>query len=231
MAASGKKNMFNEATRVQMPAMVHLTRLGYTYFGKITEDMAGTVYDPDNNILINVFKEQFVRLNPTHAGEAEQTLKTIRQELDNDDIGRSFYEHLSSVSPVRLVDFEEPKNNTYHFTAEFTCKRDQDEFRPDITLFVNGLPLVFVEVKKPNNHGGMVAESKRMNQKRFPNKKFRRFLNITQLMIFLIIWNMTLWAVLFRLRERSIVRRQNNQHHSTVLEKKILLIWILHLIM
>lgn len=39
MAASGKKNMFNEATRVQMPAMVHLTRLGYTYFGKITEDL------------------------------------------------------------------------------------------------------------------------------------------------------------------------------------------------
>ena len=61
MAASGKKNMFNEATRVQMPAMVHLTRLGYTYFGKITEDMAGTVYDPDTNILINVFKEQFAR--------------------------------------------------------------------------------------------------------------------------------------------------------------------------
>lgn len=62
MAASGKKNMFNEATRVQMPAMVHLTRLGYTYFGKITEDMAGTVYDPDTNILINVFKEQFLRM-------------------------------------------------------------------------------------------------------------------------------------------------------------------------
>ena len=135
MAASGKKNMFNEATRVQMPAMVHLTRLGYIYFGKITEDMAGTVYDPDTNILINVFKEQFARLNPTHVGEAEQTLKTIRQELDNDDIGRSFYERLSSVSPVRLVDFENPKNNIYHFTAEFTCKRDQDEFRPDITLF------------------------------------------------------------------------------------------------
>ena len=76
--------------------------------------MAGTVYDPDTNILINVFKEQFARLNPTHAGEAEQTLKTIRQELDNDDIGRSFYERLSSVSPVRLVDFENPKNNTYH---------------------------------------------------------------------------------------------------------------------
>ena len=33
-------------------------------------------------------------------------------------------------------------------------------------MFVNGLPLCFVEVKKPNNHGGMVAESKRMNDYR-----------------------------------------------------------------
>lgn len=42
---------FNEATRVQMPAMVHLARLGYQYFCKITEEMAGKVYDPDTNIL------------------------------------------------------------------------------------------------------------------------------------------------------------------------------------
>lgn len=40
---------FNEATRVQMPAMVHLTRLGYTYFGKISEEDAGTVYDLSTN--------------------------------------------------------------------------------------------------------------------------------------------------------------------------------------
>lgn len=178
------KSDFNEATRVQMPALVHLTRLGYRYYGKINEDMAGSSYDTDTNILIDVFKEQFCKLNPEHEGDAEQILRSIRQELDNDDLGRSFYTRLSSVSPVRLIDFEEPSNNTYHFTAEFTCKRDQDEFRPDITLFVNGLPLVFIEVKKPNNHGGMVAESKRMNKQRFPNKKFRRFINITQLMIF-----------------------------------------------
>lgn len=175
---------FNEATRVQMPALVHLARLGYQYFGKITEDMAGTVYDPDTNILIDVFVQQFKRLNPEHEGEAHQVLKTIRQELDYDDIGRSFYQRLKSVSPVKLIDFDNLQNNVFHYTAEFTCKREQDEFRPDITLFVNGLPLVFIEVKKPNNHGGMVAESERMNRQRFPNKKFRRFINITQLMIF-----------------------------------------------
>lgn len=58
MAEGRKRNIFNEATRVQMPALVHLTRLGYKYIGKITEDLAGAVYDPDTNILIDVFKEQ-----------------------------------------------------------------------------------------------------------------------------------------------------------------------------
>lgn len=179
-----KHNDFNEATRVQMPALVHLTRLGYQYYGKISDSSAGVMYDPDTNILIDVFKRQFVKLNPEQEGKAEEMLRTIRQELDNDDLGRSFYKRLNMVSPVKLIDFEHPENNSFHCTAEFTCRRDQDEFRPDITLFVNGLPLVFIEVKKPNNPGGMVAESDRMNKRRFPNKKFRRFVNMTQMMIF-----------------------------------------------
>ena len=175
---------FSEATRVQMPAMVHLTRIGYSYFGKLNEDMNGTIYDGDTNILLQVFEEQFKKLNPGHEGEYLQVFKDIKKELNDDDLGRGFYNRLKSVSPVKLIDFKNIKNNVFHFTAEFTCKNGQDEFRPDITLFVNGLPLCFVEVKKPNNHGGMVAESSRMNRERFPNKKFRRFINITQLMIF-----------------------------------------------
>ena len=180
----GERNTFNEATRVQMPAMVHLTRLGYKYFGKISEETAGIVYDPDTNILLDVFQKQFEKLNPELGGEYEQVLRDIRLELDNDDLGRSFYERLTRVSSTKLIDFDNPSKNEFHFTAEFTCKRDQDEFRPDITLFVNGLPITFIEVKKPNNRGGMVAESERMNKQRFPNRKFRRFINITQLMLF-----------------------------------------------
>lgn len=175
---------FSEATRVQMPAMVHLTRIGYTYFGKLSEDKNSTVYDGDTNILLPIFEQQFKRLNPEHEGEYLQVLKDIRKELNDDNLGRGFYNRLKAVSPVKLIDFDNIGNNTFHFTAEFTCKNGQDEFRPDITLFVNGLPLCFVEVKKPNNQGGMLAESARMNKERFPNKKFRRFINITQLMIF-----------------------------------------------
>ncbi len=175
---------FSEATRVQIPAMVHLTRLGYIYFGKIQEEQKGTVYDGDTNILLTVFEQQFKKLNPDHEKEFSQVLKDIKKELNDDDLGRGFYNRLISVSPIKLIDFDNPQNNIFHFTAEFTCKNNQDEFRPDITLFVNGLPLCFVEVKKPNNQDGIVAEIRRMNNARFPNKKFRRFINITQLMIF-----------------------------------------------
>lgn len=81
---------FNEATRVQMPAMVHLTRIGYTCFGKLSEDKNGTLYDGDTNILLPVFEQQFKKLNPGHEGEYHQVLKDIRKELNDDDLCRGF---------------------------------------------------------------------------------------------------------------------------------------------
>lgn len=86
---SGQRTQWNEATRVQMPALVHLTRIGFTYFGKITEDKAGTVYDPDTNILIEVFKSQFAKLNPERAGEAEAiNIINQREAFADDDATR-----------------------------------------------------------------------------------------------------------------------------------------------
>lgn len=178
------RNTFTELTRVQMPAMIHLTRLGYKYFGKIKKEMAGNIYDKDTNILIKVFKNKFKELNPNYNGDIDKILNEIKQELDYDDLGKSFYKKLTSITPYKLIDFDNPNNNDYHCTAEFTAERDGEEFRPDITLFINGLPLVFIEVKKPNNEGGMLEEAKRMNNIRFPQRKFRRFINMTQLMIF-----------------------------------------------
>ncbi|MDE6272308.1 MAG: type I restriction endonuclease subunit R, partial [Muribaculaceae bacterium] len=127
---------FNEATRVQMPAMVHLTRLGYKYFGKISEEDAGKIYDPSTNILIEEFEKQFDRLNPNSPITAKQMLQDIRNDLKNDDLGYAFYQRLKAVSPVKLINYKTPSNNSFYFTAEFTCKNGQDEFRPDITLFV-----------------------------------------------------------------------------------------------
>lgn len=183
-----------ENSRVQLPAVLHLVKLGYTYIPRITLKQAGTFFDPKTNILTGIFKSQFLKLNPqSDERKAEQVLHDISNELDSDDLGEKFYRRLVSVSSEKLIDFENPENNTFHVTAEFPCYDVKDDsaenkytelFRPDITLFINGLPLTYIEVKIPNNKEGIVAERKREYNLRLPNKKARRFNNITQLMIF-----------------------------------------------
>ena len=154
MAASGKKNMFNEATRVQMPAMVHLTRLGYTYFGKITEDMAGTVYDPDTNILINVFKEQFIRLNPTHAGEAEQTLKTIRQELDNAQTERlqEVLQHTLFGYEVTKIESEKEISEQNYMELFISAKRIEGCSEKSLKYYKATIEMMIATVGKSVKH-------------------------------------------------------------------------------
>jgi type I restriction enzyme R subunit len=84
---------------------------------------------------------------------------------------------------IKLIDFENFENNTFNVVTELTCKNGDDEFRPDITLLINGMPLAFIEVKKPNNKEGILAERNRINV-RFQNKKFRKFINLTQILVF-----------------------------------------------
>ena len=176
---SGK---FSENTRVQVPAALHLCRLGYTYLDRIDDDD----YEHSTNILVKVFREAMSRLNPDMTdSEISLQLSNLVQAAKNDDLGREFYQKITATSGVRFIDFRNPNNNLWHCTTEFSCENPDthDNFRPDITCFVNGLPLAFIEVKKPNNHEGMLAERERINV-RFRNVAFRSFLNVTQLMVF-----------------------------------------------
>jgi len=115
--------------------------------------------------------------------EIPRLLQDITLTLENEDLGQAFYEKLVDRSGVKLIDFDNFDNNTFHVVTELTYKNGDDEFRPDVILLVNGLPLSFIEVKKPNNPDGVLAERKRINQ-RFANRKFRKFVNITQMMMF-----------------------------------------------
>ena len=115
--------------------------------------------------------------------DANRLLDEISLSLDNEDLGKAFYHRLTQKSGVKLIDFENFDNNTFNVVTELTYKKDEDEFRPDIILLINGMPLAFIEVKKPNNQDGILAERERINT-RFQSKKFRKFVNITQLMVF-----------------------------------------------
>lgn len=94
-----------------------------------------------------------------------------------------FYEFITETSGLKIIDFEDFNRNSFHVVTAFTCKKDDEEFRPDITLLINGLPLAFIEVKKPNNRDGILAERNRIIT-RFRNPKFKRFINSTQFMVF-----------------------------------------------
>lgn len=170
---------FNEDSRVKIPTILHLMRLGYTYLS-----LSNQKWDESTNIFTDIFTESVKKLNPELSpGDVGRIYNEVALCLENEDLGKIFYEKLVDQSNVRLIDFEDFDNNSFHVVTELTYKKDEEEFRPDITLLINGMPLVFIEVKKPNNQDGVTAEHKRI-QTRFQNKKFRQFVNITQLMVF-----------------------------------------------
>lgn len=173
----------NENSRVKIPALVHLTRLGYQYLSlKDYKDDPHT----ETNIFRSVFHKSIEQINGKKLSDhdVDALLTELTVKLSNDDLGRAFYNILlNGINGYRLVDFEDPSRNSFNVVTELTYKNGDDEFRPDIILLVNGMPLSFVEVKKPNNKDGIIAEYNRINS-RFSRKVFRRFVNITQLMVF-----------------------------------------------
>ena len=170
---------FNEDSRVKIPAILHLTQLGYKYIS-----LKDAVWDEDTNIFTDIFKSSMTKVNPDLSPiEIDRLYQDVALDLENEDLGKAFYNKLINRSGTRLIDFENFENNDFHVVTELTYKNGEDEFRPDVICLINGMPLVFIEVKKPNNRDGVLAERKRIIT-RFQNKKFRKFVNLTQFMIF-----------------------------------------------
>jgi type I restriction enzyme, R subunit len=171
---------FNEDSRVKIPAILHLTQLGYEYIS-----LKDAVWDIDTSIFTDIFKTAMKRINTSLSDvDIDRLHQEVSLTLENEDLGKQFFEMLTNRSDVRLIDYTDfENNNDFHVVTELTYKNGEDEFRPDIICLINGMPLSFIEVKKPNNKNGVIAERSRIDH-RFRNKKFRKFVNITQFMIF-----------------------------------------------
>jgi len=172
---------FNENTRVKIPAILHLCRLGYQYLS-----LTGAKWDLNTNIFPDIFSSSIKSINADknlEDSDIKKLLEDISLCLDNEDLGEAFYKLLTGTSGTKLIDFNDFGKNSFHVVTELTYKNGDDEFRPDITLLVNGMSLAFIEVKKPNNQEGILAERDRINT-RFKNKKFRKFINISQVLVF-----------------------------------------------
>ena len=170
---------YNEDTRVKIPSILHLARLGYKYLS-----LKNSKWDMNTNIFTDIFKSSIERINEnTKDLDSKKVYEEVSLLLDYEDLGKAFYQRIIEKSGVKLIDFENFENNSFHVVTELTYKNSDEEFRPDIILLINGMPLVFIEVKKPNNKDGVLAERERINL-RFSNDRFRKFINITQLMVF-----------------------------------------------
>ena len=60
---------------------------------------------------------------------------------------------------VRLIDFKNPENNEYHAINQFTVIEDEHNHRPDIVLFINGLPLIVIELKNPRDEKATIQSA------------------------------------------------------------------------
>lgn len=122
--------VFSEDSRVKIPCILHLVRLGYRYLS-----LKNAVWDEETNIFPELFRSATARINPgLDNDDIERLLADVKLSLDNEDLGKAFHERLTERSGTRLIDFVDFSNNSFHVVTELTCKNGDDEFRPKHTL-------------------------------------------------------------------------------------------------
>jgi len=115
---------FNEDSRVKIPTILHLTRLGYTYLS-----LKENQWDKQYNIFKEIFIERLMHINEGMDKEgALRVYEEVGLVLDNEDLGKAFYEKLVSKSGTKLIDFDNFDNNAFHVVTELTYKKDDEEF-------------------------------------------------------------------------------------------------------
>ncbi len=177
---------FNEDTRVKLPATIQFLRLGYEY-----QSLKGARIDFETKIFIDRFKTALERINKRGISNDElfDLLAEINTLIKNNDLGKEFYKRLlSSEYSIRLLDLDDFNNNDFAVVNElpFSIKEGTEEgsFRPDISILINGMPLAFLEVKHPDNSGGIQVEFERMINKRLKNDDYKKYFNLIQLISF-----------------------------------------------
>ena len=96
---------FNEDTRVKIPAILHLMRLGYEYLSLKNN---ANQYDKETNIFEGIFKASLEKINLKATNDdISKVLGVLKQSLKNNDLGHEFYKKItdsSSDSKLKIID-------------------------------------------------------------------------------------------------------------------------------
>ena len=179
---------FKENDISQRPAIELLQKLGYQYLSQ-EEALTMRGGKTSNVLLEELLRRQLRKLNSIRIGNRKEE-RFSEQNIENGVIamrnvpmengylsgneavynmltlGKAFEQSIDGDKKsytMQYIDWEHPENNLYHVTEEYTVTRtgSADTYRPDIVLFVNGIPLVVIECKRPDIKG---AEEQAISQ-------------------------------------------------------------------
>ena len=179
---------FKENDISQRPALELLAKMGYQYLSP-EEAMEMRDGKTSNVLLEEVLRQQLRQLNSIRIGSHSEA-RFSEQNIENGvvalrnvpmdggylnanelvynmlTLGKAFEQSIDGDKKsytMRYIDWEHPENNVFHVTEEFAVTRagSNDTYRPDIVLFVNGIPLVVIECKRPDIKG---AEEQAISQ-------------------------------------------------------------------
>lgn len=171
-----KPPSFQEGHISQLPALQFLQNLGYAYLSP--EEALRLRGGKSSAVLLeDVLEAQLQKINRIQykGGEYDFSQSSIQAAIyalkdvplqegliaANETVynlltlGKAFEETLEGDKKsytLQYIDWKNPENNTYHVTEEFSVQRagSHEHYRPDIVLFVNGIPLVVIECKRPD---------------------------------------------------------------------------------
>lgn len=163
----------NEMSTSQRPAIEVLQKLGYKYISEeenknLRNNILTDVIFKDilakklNEINSYEYKGEKYKFSASTIGQAIKDLNedlvtglisTNEKIYDLLTLGKSYQENMVDGTKrsfdIKYIDFEHPENNDFYVTEEFSVLRmnGKDYARPDMVLFVNGIPLAVIECK------------------------------------------------------------------------------------
>lgn len=168
---------FQEEFSAKLPALALLTQLGWSFLSP-EQALVARRGRQDEVVLREVLRSELQKRRFTFAGQeyplSEKAIDNLIAEVSSPALNEGLlaanerlYNHLlygisvtefvdgKKANPtVALIDWQNTENNSFLFTEEFSVTRSGgvDARRPDIVCFVNGIPLVVIEAKRPNGH-------------------------------------------------------------------------------
>ncbi|OYQ75120.1 type I restriction endonuclease subunit R [Wohlfahrtiimonas sp. G9077] len=168
---------FQEEYSAKIPALTLLANLGWTFISS-KASLELREQKTDQVILKSILKTELKKRTFTYGAKqyplSDQSIDFLLNQICQPGLNEGLmkaneriYNHLlygiavtefidgKKISPtIAIIDWQNISNNSFLYTEEFTVSRmGAESRRPDIVCFVNGIPLVIIEAKRPDNQG------------------------------------------------------------------------------